>query len=168
VFVVLGGTERRDRKSWVIWEEDGRHPDVIIELTSESTAGEDRGRKKHVYGALISVPEYFIYDPVSGALEGYRLQSSSRSYVPITGPAPPLRLGCEALGLELGVWQGEYDGFPGAWLRWFLPGGAMLPTREEALAAAERERVAAEERARQLAERLATYEQRFGKLPDIG
>lgn len=174
VFVVLGGTEHRDRNSWVIWEEDGRHPDVIIELTSESTAAEDRGPKKRIYGT-IGVPEYFIYDPASGALEGYRLQLSHGSYVPITEPAPPGRLGCKSLGLELGVWQGPYDGFPGPWLRWFSPMGMMLPTRGEALVAAERERAvaereraAAEERARQLAERLAAYELRFGKLPEGG
>src|SRR5262245_11107315 len=36
VFVVLG-TERRERRAWVVWEEDGKAPDVIIELLSEST-----------------------------------------------------------------------------------------------------------------------------------
>ena len=31
VFVVMD-TTRRERKSWVVWEEDGRVPDVVIEL----------------------------------------------------------------------------------------------------------------------------------------
>ncbi|HEX2570141.1 MAG TPA: Uma2 family endonuclease [Polyangia bacterium] len=45
VFVVLG-TARRDREAWVIWEEDGKHPDVVIELTSDSTRRYDQGEKK--------------------------------------------------------------------------------------------------------------------------
>ena len=44
VFVVLG-TEPRERRSWVVWEEGGRTPDVVIELTSDSTAAVDRGLK---------------------------------------------------------------------------------------------------------------------------
>src|SRR5688572_27876357 len=44
VFVVLD-TERKGRKSWVAWEERGRLPDVVIEVTSESTAHVDRGEK---------------------------------------------------------------------------------------------------------------------------
>jgi len=30
-FVVLG-TERKPRKSWVVWEEDGKYPNLIIEI----------------------------------------------------------------------------------------------------------------------------------------
>ncbi|HEY9753374.1 MAG TPA: Uma2 family endonuclease [Coleofasciculaceae cyanobacterium] len=30
-FVVLG-TERKSRKSWVVWEEDGKYPNVIIAI----------------------------------------------------------------------------------------------------------------------------------------
>jgi hypothetical protein len=42
VFVVLD-CERKGRKSWVAWEEGGKLPDVVIEVTSESTAHVDRG-----------------------------------------------------------------------------------------------------------------------------
>ena len=41
-FVVLG-TERKPRKSWVVWEEAGKYPNVIVELLSPSTAATDRG-----------------------------------------------------------------------------------------------------------------------------
>jgi len=40
-FVVLG-TEKRPRKSWTVWEENGQYPHVIVELLSESTATTDR------------------------------------------------------------------------------------------------------------------------------
>jgi Uma2 family endonuclease len=41
-FVVLG-TEKRPRKSWMVWEEEGRYPNVIVELLSDSTAKNDQG-----------------------------------------------------------------------------------------------------------------------------
>jgi Uma2 family endonuclease len=40
-FVVLG-REKRSRKSWVVWEEEGKYPHVIVELLSDSTAAIDR------------------------------------------------------------------------------------------------------------------------------
>jgi Uma2 family endonuclease len=40
VFVVLD-VPRRERKSWVVWEEE-KAPDVVIELLSESTAKKDK------------------------------------------------------------------------------------------------------------------------------
>lgn len=45
-FVVLGA-DPKPRKSWVVWEEDGKYPNVIVELLSDSTAQVDRGFKKH-------------------------------------------------------------------------------------------------------------------------
>ena len=41
VFVVLN-SNRRQRKSWVVWQENYRTPDVVIELVSESTEHVDR------------------------------------------------------------------------------------------------------------------------------
>ena len=43
-FVVLG-TERKTRKSWVVWEENGKYPNLIIEILSPSTAKTDREEK---------------------------------------------------------------------------------------------------------------------------
>jgi len=39
-FAVLG-VPKRERKSWVVWQE-GKGPDVVIELLSESTAAQDK------------------------------------------------------------------------------------------------------------------------------
>ena len=36
-FVVLG-TGRKPRKSWVVWEEEGKYPNVIVEILSPKTA----------------------------------------------------------------------------------------------------------------------------------
>lgn len=48
VFIVLGA-EKRERRSWAIWEEGGKYPNVVIELLSNSTAQVDKGAKKTLY-----------------------------------------------------------------------------------------------------------------------
>lgn len=170
VFVVLG-TERRDRLSWVVWDEGGRAPDVVIELTSPSTAAVDHGDKMRIYGAVLSVPEYFIFDPETAVLEGFGLDPRAREYQPLAAQ-PSGRLPSARLGLTLGPWQGEHMGYGGTWLRWFLPDGTLVPTEAEARAQteaqkaeAEAQKAEAEADARRLAERLAAYEARFGPLP---
>ncbi len=45
-FFLVKQTEKRPRNSWVVWEENGKYPDLIIELLSVSTANTDRTLKK--------------------------------------------------------------------------------------------------------------------------
>ncbi|YAG12511.1 Uma2 family endonuclease [Nostoc sp. DSM 114161] len=61
-FVVLDA-EKKDRKSWVVWQEDGKYPNVIIELLSDSTASVDKGLKKQIYQNTFRTPDYFWFDP---------------------------------------------------------------------------------------------------------
>ena len=61
-FVVLGA-EKSPRKSWVVWQEGGVYPHVIIELLSSSTAQVDRGLKKELYQNIFRTPDYFWFDP---------------------------------------------------------------------------------------------------------
>ncbi|WP_437869747.1 Uma2 family endonuclease [Sorangium sp. So ce363] len=169
VFVVLD-TVRRDRKSWVVWQENGRTPDVVIELLSESTESIDRGEKMRIYAKVLRVPEYFLFDPMKNTLEGYLLDMASRAYEPMALNAEG-ELASQQLGLRLGVRDGLYLGSKGRWLRWLDAEGRVLPTAEEQARAAEEqvraaeEQVrAAEERSQALAEKLAAYEKRFGPL----
>jgi hypothetical protein len=160
VFVALE-VERRERKAWVTWEE-GKPPDVIVEITSETTAKIDRVDKKRLYGRLLHVPEYFIYDPFTQDLEGYHL--AHLEYQPLA-VAQTGRLPVPALGLELGVWNGAYHGVEAPWLRWFTPGGAVLPTEAEGAAQASRERdEAARERDEAARERDEAARARLGSL----
>jgi len=75
------------RQQWVIWEEDGRFPNVIIELLSPTTANEDLGRKKHLYERNFRTPDYFCYDPYEDQLWGWRLVD--QRYVPKDGCGVP-------------------------------------------------------------------------------
>jgi len=163
VFIVLG-TERRQRKSWVVWDEGGKVPSVVIELTSDSTRHVDYGEKKRVYGHVIHVPEYFIYDPWTGQLDGFALAPEG-GYAPIPpGEGGRGRLRSGALGLELGVWQGVYQDEEAPWLRWYAAGGELVPTPQEQGAEAKEQAAEAEEQAAELSSRLAAYEARFGAL----
>lgn len=71
-FVVLG-IEKRSRKSWVVREEDGKYPNIIVELLSDSTAKTDRGLKKQIYQDIFRTPDYFWFDPASLELKGFHL-----------------------------------------------------------------------------------------------
>src|SRR5436309_5393243 len=63
-FLVLD-VEERERKSWVVWQEGMRFPDVIIELLSDTTREVDKGEKQALYEQLFRTSEYYLYDPFS-------------------------------------------------------------------------------------------------------
>ena len=101
-YVVFGvSSELRD--SYKTWEEGGRLPSVVIEITSKKTRKEDTGRKFVTYQDL-RVAEYFLFDPTADyirtRLTGYRL--NGQSYVVIE-PDASGRLYSQELGLELAV-----------------------------------------------------------------
>jgi Uma2 family endonuclease len=160
-FVVLD-VERRERKSWVVWEEGGRSPDVIIELLSASTEEQDRGRKRQIYERVLRVPFYAVYDPIEAKLEAWALDVASRSYVP--APADERgRVVCAPLGLRLGVEAEPWKGLAGPWLRFVTPDGRVLDDAAER-AAREAERADREaERAAREAERAAREAERAAR-----
>ncbi|WP_437764662.1 Uma2 family endonuclease [Sorangium sp. So ce281] len=166
VFVVLD-TNRRERKSWVVWQEDGRTPDVVVELLSDSTEAVDRGDKMRIYAKLLHVPEYYLFDPFSGALEAYALDRATRSYVRVS-PETNGDVMSACLGLRLGVRHGTYRGLSIDWLRWIDAHERVLQTGEEQARAAEEQARAAGDEAKRLAARLAAYEKQFGPLPGGG
>ena len=126
-FAVLG-VPKGERKSWVVWEE-GKAPDVVIELLSESTAAADKNNKKLIYQNQMRVPDYFWYDPFNpDDWAGFSIQQGS--YQPIT-PNAQNHLVSQSLGLALQRWQGNYKGIDATWLRWATWEGELLATPEE-------------------------------------
>jgi Uma2 family endonuclease len=154
-FAVLG-VPKGERLSWVCWEE-GKTPDVVIELLLGSTALMDKGEKKAIYQNQLHVPEYFWYDPFNPQdMAGFQLQAGT--YQPIVKDDYE-RLVSQVLQLALVQWSGAYKGIETTWLRWATPEGRLLPTAEER----ERERAEAE---RQRAKKLAAKLQELGVNPD--
>jgi hypothetical protein len=123
VFVVFG-VPKGDRLNYLLWEE-GRGPNVVIELTSSSTRREDTRKKFELYRDVLRVPEYFLFDPFGDYLapqfQGYRLTAGE--YRPIVTQGGRIR--SRQLGLLL-----QPDG---QHLRFVDPAtGNRLPTRAEA------------------------------------
>jgi len=118
-FVVLG-TERKTRKSWVVWEENGKYPHVIVEILSPTTAKTDRETKKLLYQDTFRTPDYFWFDPYTLEFAGFNLISGK--YQPLE-PNEKGHLWSEELGLYLGIYEGL--------LRYFTSSGVLVPTPEE-------------------------------------
>src|SRR5205085_1326347 len=71
VFVVLG-VPNHPRKSYMLWKE-GKGPNVVIEILSDSTRRVDKGKKKQIYQDVLRVPEYFYCDPFTDEFAGFAL-----------------------------------------------------------------------------------------------
>jgi len=121
IFVVLD-TERKPRKSWVVWEEDGKYPNVIIEILSPKTANTDRGLKKQIYQDIFRTPDYFWFDPDSLEFKGFHLVDGQYQELQ---PNPDGRLWSQQLQLCLGINESK--------LRFFTAEGQLLSTPEEAV-----------------------------------
>ncbi|MCP4110372.1 MAG: Uma2 family endonuclease [Desulfobacteraceae bacterium] len=119
-FFLVMGAESRERKSWVVWQEGMRFPDIIIELLSDTTKKIDKGEKKKLYRRVFRTPEYYIYDPLSQEFEGYRLAGNRYRTVK---PDKKNRLFSPTAGLYLAIKDN--------WLRWMTEGGYILPSYEE-------------------------------------
>lgn len=78
VFLIRGVGKRTDnrRRTYKLWEEGGRVPSLVIEVTSESTRDEDVEKKKRY--ERLGVEEYFLFDPLGEylrpRLQGLRLE----------------------------------------------------------------------------------------------
>lgn len=103
VFVIFG-VPKRQRLSYVVWEE-GKAPDFVLEILSSSTWRRDTVDKKAIYAAM-GVREYWLLDPVGPFLNppliGYRL--TREDYVRIEAePGTTATYMSDVLGLELRI-----------------------------------------------------------------
>jgi Uma2 family endonuclease len=142
-FVVLGTERRLDRKSWVVWGEGGKYPDVIVEILSPSTAKIDRGEKKQIYQDIFRTPDYFWFDPETLELQGFRLMEGQYQAIE---PTDRGWLWSDRLGLFLGIHQQQ--------LRYFNREAELIPTPAEVAKQERQEKVLALQQIEQLKSRL--------------
>ncbi len=119
-FVVLD-TEKRPRKSWVVWGEQGKYPNVIVEILSDSTANIDRTKKKILYQNTFRTPNYFWFDPNTLELQGFTILEGQYQAISANDRG---YLWSEQLGLYLGIFDRK--------LRYFTVDGRLVPTPQEA------------------------------------
>ncbi|NER23461.1 MAG: Uma2 family endonuclease [Symploca sp. SIO1C2] len=160
-FVVLH-TENKPRKSWVVWEENGQYPNIIIELLSDSTAQTDRKLKKQIYQNIFRTPEYFWFDPQSQEFKGFELLRGTYQELQ---PNAQGWLWSEQLELYLGIHEQK--------LRFFTRDGELIPTPEEAAIVQQQRAEQQQQRAEQQQQRaeeaealLARYRERFGEFSE--
>ena len=147
-FVVFG-VPKRERRIYKIWEE-GKVPDVVVEITSKSTQNEDLEGKWALY-AQLGVQEYFLFDPLAEyldpLLQGYRLLDGV--YRPIV--PEPMGDGDMALRSQMlevlirqeGNWPILYDAQTGE--RLLTPEEALIAWREAETRAQQAETLARRE-----------------------
>ena len=99
------------RNSYVV-EREGIFPQVVFEVTSESTAENDRTRKQTVYETDFKAEEYFQFDPRlrvrDSRLSGLRLVEGGSVSIPeVEGRLQSRRLGLEfvARGWKIEVYN---------------------------------------------------------------
>ena len=164
-FVVLGTTNDETRKSWVVWQEEGKYPNVIVEILSDSTAKTDREEKKKLYQDTFRTPDYFWFDPVTLEFKGFALIKGKYEEIK---PNEQGWLYSSQLDLYLGIYEGK--------LRYFTVEGELVPTPDESAIQAENLAIQERQKAinaenlaiqeRQKAERLAEKLRELGINPD--
>ena len=157
-FFLVKGVTNQPRNSWVVWEEDGRYPNLIIELLSESTSQIDRTLKKELYQNRFRTPEYFWFSPNSLEFMGYRLMGDFYQEIPLT---PSGKRWSEQLQLFLGVEHKK--------LCYFTPDEALILSPEQLARREQQRAIQAQqqaEQAQQQANRLAAYLRSLNIDPD--
>lgn len=151
------------RRSYVLWQEY-IPPLIAIEFVS-GDGKEERDQtpvtgKFWVYEIVIRPAFYGIYEVKKASVEVYHLvenryellAANERGHYPIN-----------PLGVELGIWQGEYQNATLPWLRWWDCQGNLLLTGDER-ANLESQRA---EQEHQRAERLAAQLRAAGIEPEL-
>jgi Uma2 family endonuclease len=179
VFVIFG-VSNRNRCSYKTWQEGGKLPSFVMEITSLSTKKKDEVDKPLLYADL-GVEEYFQYDPTADylkpQLKGFRLVNGSYQPLPMQSSSNTLFIQSQVLGLDLQLQPAAQSSIglvplPKE-LRFYDPQtGLKLLSREEVEQArnqAEQERDEAEharDEAQQRAEQLAARLRELGVDPE--
>ncbi len=162
---LLNGKRRR---SYVMWKELVT-PLIALEFVSgdgteerdaTSPTADDKAGKFWVYEQAVKIPFYGIYEVDRATVEVYKLVENhyqlcipnERGHYPI----PPL-------GVELGIWQGEYMNQDLPWLRWWDGQGNLLLSGDER-ATTEQQRADREQQRADIEQQRAELEKQRAEL----
>jgi hypothetical protein len=150
-------------RSYVLWQEY-ISPFIVLEFVS-SNGDEERDKTpwkgtSWIYEQVIHPAFYGIHKVNKASVEVYQLIEGKYELLPANdrGHYP-----VAALGVELGIWQGEYQNVELPWLTWWDLDGNLLLSREEP---AEREYQRAEQE-RQKKDRLIAQLRSLDIEPEV-
>lgn len=125
------------RRSYVLWQEL-IPPLIAIEFVS-GNGEEERDKtpwlgKFWIYETIIRPAFYVIYEVRLGRVEVYQLTGVKYELI---SPNEREHFPINPLGVELGIWQGNYQNMVLPWLRWWDDQGNLLLTGHERAAQAQ-------------------------------
>ncbi len=152
------------RRSYVLWRELIA-PLIVLEFVS-GDGEEERDKtpftgKFWIYEQVIRPAFYGIYEASKASVEVYHLVGGQYQLLPANERG---HYSIIPLGVELGIWQGQYQNVELPWLRWWDLQGNLLLNGDER---AEQERQRAEQesqRAEQESQRAEQESQRAERL----
>ena len=151
--MIVFGRPKGYRGSYKQWEEDGIAPQVVFEVLSPGNRPGDLIRMFKFYDKH-GVDEFYLYDPESGALEGWlRGAPGLDDIADMNGHISP------RLGIRFEPGEGPDN------LKIFAPDGRRFLTYVELFEEREAQRQRADEEHRR-AERLAARLRELGEVPD--
>jgi len=105
VFVTFG-RHKGDRSSYMQWKEAGVPPTVVFEILSPSNTNSEMAEKFEFYDRF-GVQEYYVYDPIEIAMEGFLRNGGDLIAVPEMNDwiSPRLQIRFHLSGDELVVWR---------------------------------------------------------------
>jgi Uma2 family endonuclease len=149
--MVVFGPSKGDRGSYLQWEEGGIAPQVVFEIRSPGNTVAAMLRKFRFYERY-GVAEYYLYDPDTAELSGWRRQGNTLEEIePMQGWVSP----------QLGI---RFESAGGV-LQLYRPDGERFATYVELMEQREQEHQRAEQE-HQRAERLAAQLRALGITPE--
>jgi Putative restriction endonuclease len=125
------------RRSYVMWKEL-MPPLIILEFVSGNGSEErdttPRKGKFWIYERIIRPAFYGIYEVKKARIEFYHLVEDRFELLPKNQRG---HYQIEPMGLELGIWQGVYQGVELPWMRWWDTEGNLLLAADERVEQAE-------------------------------
>jgi Uma2 family endonuclease len=121
----------KSRRSYVLWQEY-ISPLIVLEFVSGNGA-EERDKtpwkgKLWIYEQVIKPAFYGIYEVNKASIEVYELIGGKYQLLAANERGHYL---IKPMGIELGLWQGEYQNMELPWLRWWDLQGNLLLIGEE-------------------------------------
>jgi Uma2 family endonuclease len=149
------------RSSYVLWEENGILPQLVIEVVSKNYRGE-YNTKKDLY-EQIGVLYYAVYNPIrkrKASLEIYRLVNGK--YLPVIGN--PVWM--PEIGLGIGKERYTHHGRNREWMFWYDEDGKRYLTPQEVAAQERQQAIEFKNQADEFKSQVESEQARSQRLAD--